>query len=108
VELSVLASSRAAPRRRADPFPELDPLPGAYRLYLPSDGLTIWYTVTESPDGQVVIVAPPICWYLLTTEDKMIPPAAQRVMSGRAGEVPVLEGPRSGWAIGKCRCLAAC
>jgi hypothetical protein len=40
----------------ADPFPELDPLPGAYRLYLPSDGLTIWYTVTESPDGQVVIV----------------------------------------------------
>ena len=40
----------------ADPFPEVDPLPGAYRLYLPSDGLTIWYTVTESPDGQVVIV----------------------------------------------------
>ena len=40
----------------ADPFPEADPLPGAYRLYLPSDGLTIWYTVTESPDGQVVIV----------------------------------------------------
>jgi len=24
-------------------------------------------------------------WYLLTTEDKMIPPAAQRDMSGRAG-----------------------
>jgi pimeloyl-ACP methyl ester carboxylesterase len=24
-------------------------------------------------------------WHLLTTEDKMIPPAAQRVMSGRAG-----------------------
>ena len=24
-------------------------------------------------------------WYLLTTEDKMIPPPAQRVMSGRAG-----------------------
>jgi hypothetical protein len=40
----------------ADPFPETDPLPGAYRLYLPSDGLTIWYTVTESPDGRVVIV----------------------------------------------------
>jgi hypothetical protein len=37
-------------------FPEVDPLPGAYRLYLPSDGLTIWYTVTESPDGQGVIV----------------------------------------------------
>jgi hypothetical protein len=40
----------------ADPFPEADPLPGAYRLHLPSDGLTIWYTVTDSPDGQVVIV----------------------------------------------------
>jgi hypothetical protein len=40
----------------ADPFPEVDPLPGAYRLHLPSDGLTIWYTVTESTDGQVVIV----------------------------------------------------
>jgi hypothetical protein len=32
------------------------PLPGAYRLYLPSDGLTIWYTVTERSDGQVVVV----------------------------------------------------
>jgi hypothetical protein len=40
----------------ADPFPEVDPLPGSYRLHLPSDGLTIWYTVTESADGQVVIV----------------------------------------------------
>lgn len=40
----------------AEPFPEADPLPGAYRLHLPSDGLTIWYTVTESPDRQVVIV----------------------------------------------------
>jgi len=40
----------------ADPFPDTDPLPGAYRLHLPSDSLTIWYTVTESPDGKVVIV----------------------------------------------------
>jgi hypothetical protein len=40
----------------ADPFPEADPLPGAYRLHLPTDGLTIWYTVTETPDGQTVIV----------------------------------------------------
>ena len=40
----------------ADPFPEDDPLPGAYRLHLPSDDLTIWYTVSESQDGQVVIV----------------------------------------------------
>jgi hypothetical protein len=40
----------------ADPFPEADPLPGAYRLHLPSDGLTIWYTVTESSDNRVIIV----------------------------------------------------
>ena len=40
----------------ADPFPAVAPLPGAYRLHLPSDGLTIWYTVTERPGGQVVIV----------------------------------------------------
>jgi hypothetical protein len=40
----------------ADPFPDVDPLPGAYRLHLPLDGLTIWYTVTEGPGGQVVIV----------------------------------------------------
>jgi hypothetical protein len=31
----------------AEPFPEVDPLPGAYRLHLPSDGLTIWYTLTQ-------------------------------------------------------------
>ena len=40
----------------ADPFPKGDPLPGAYRLHLPSDGLTIWYTVTGSPERQVTIV----------------------------------------------------
>jgi len=28
-------------------------------------------------------------WYLLTTEDKMIPPPAQRTMSGRAGSMTV-------------------
>jgi hypothetical protein len=40
----------------AEPFPEGGPLPGAYRLHLPADGLTIWYTVTEIPEGQVIIV----------------------------------------------------
>jgi len=40
----------------AEPFPDQDLLPGAYRLHLPSDGLTIWYPVTETPEGQVVIV----------------------------------------------------
>ena len=38
----------------ADPFPEDDPLPGAYRLHLPSDGVSIWYTVTPY-EGQEVI-----------------------------------------------------
>jgi hypothetical protein len=38
----------------ADPFPEDDPLPGAYRLHLPSDGVSIWYTVTPF-EGQEVI-----------------------------------------------------
>ncbi len=28
-------------------------------------------------------------WYLVTTEDKMIPPPAQRMMSGRAGSAVV-------------------
>ena len=30
----------------ADPFPQDDPLPGAYELNLPADHVTIWYTVT--------------------------------------------------------------
>ena len=30
-------------------------------------------------------------WYLVTTEDKMIPPAAQRFMAGRAGATVVEE-----------------
>lgn len=38
----------------ADPFPKDDPLPGAYELHLPSDGLTIWYTVTPH-EGQEII-----------------------------------------------------
>ena len=38
----------------ADPFPLDDPLPGAYQLHLPSDGVTIWYTVTPY-EGQEII-----------------------------------------------------
>lgn len=37
-----------------DPFPSDDPLPGAYELHLPSDGVSIWYTVTPY-EGQEVI-----------------------------------------------------
>ena len=35
----------------ADPFPEDDPLPGAYELRLHSENVTIWYTVTQR-EGQ--------------------------------------------------------
>jgi hypothetical protein len=38
----------------ADPFPADDPLPGAYELHLPSDNVTIWYTVS-SYQGQEII-----------------------------------------------------
>jgi hypothetical protein len=38
----------------ADPFPRGNPLPGAYELHLPTDDVTIWYTVTEH-EGQEVI-----------------------------------------------------
>jgi len=38
----------------AEPFPDDDPLPGAYQLHLPWDGVTIWYTVTPF-DGQEII-----------------------------------------------------
>jgi hypothetical protein len=38
----------------ADPFPAADPLPGAYELHLPTDGVTIWYVVTPH-EGQEVI-----------------------------------------------------
>jgi hypothetical protein len=38
----------------ADPFPVGDPLPGAYELQLPAEGVTIWYTVATY-EGQDVI-----------------------------------------------------
>jgi hypothetical protein len=43
----------------ADPFPEDDPLPGAYELHLPADDVTIWYTVAVH-EGQEVISAQPV------------------------------------------------
>jgi hypothetical protein len=36
----------------AEPFPATDPLPGAYRLHLPTDGLTI---NGLAPDGQPLV-----------------------------------------------------
>ena len=40
----------------ADPFPEDDPLPGAYQLHLPSDGVTIWYTVTPYQGQEIISI----------------------------------------------------
>ena len=46
------------PARRTgpDPFPNDDPLPGAYELHLPSDGVTIWYTVTPYEGQEIVSI----------------------------------------------------
>jgi hypothetical protein len=40
----------------ADPFPPDDPLPGAYELRLPADGVTIWYTVTPYEGSEVITI----------------------------------------------------
>ena len=40
----------------ADPLPRDDPLPGADELHLPADEVTIWYTVTEHEDREVISV----------------------------------------------------
>jgi hypothetical protein len=40
----------------ADPFPPGDPLPGMFRLHLPADGITIWYTVTPYLDTEVITI----------------------------------------------------
>ena len=52
----------------ADPFPEQDPLPGAYELHLPSDGVTIWYVVAVPRAG-----------------DHQHPAGAPGYLAGRAG-----------------------
>jgi hypothetical protein len=41
----------------ADPFPdEGDPLPGAYKLHLPADGVTIWYVVMPYEGTEVISI----------------------------------------------------
>lgn len=40
----------------AEPFPEEDPLPGAYRLHLPADGITIWYVLAPHEGQEVIII----------------------------------------------------
>jgi hypothetical protein len=40
-----------------EPVPTLaDPFPGAYKLHLPADNVTIWYTVSEHKGQEVVSV----------------------------------------------------
>lgn len=40
----------------AEPFPDGDPLPGAYKLHLPADGVTVWYVVTPHQGTEVISV----------------------------------------------------
>jgi hypothetical protein len=41
----------------AEPFPDDgNPPPGAYRLHLPTDGLTIWYVVTLHQEAEIVSI----------------------------------------------------
>jgi hypothetical protein len=40
----------------ADPFPADESLPGSYELRLPSDGVTIWYTVTVHEGHEIVSI----------------------------------------------------
>ena len=40
----------------ADPFPEDDPLPGAYELHLPSGNVTIWYMVTPHEGREIISI----------------------------------------------------
>ena len=40
----------------AEPFPADDPLPGAYELHLPADGVTIWYVMTPHEGREVISV----------------------------------------------------
>jgi hypothetical protein len=40
----------------AEPFPADDPLPGAYRLHLPADGVTIWYMVTPYGGSEIISI----------------------------------------------------
>jgi hypothetical protein len=40
----------------AEPFPKDEPLPGAYELHLPSDSVTIWYTVTPYKGQEIISI----------------------------------------------------
>lgn len=40
----------------AEPFPVDQPLPGAYRLHMPADGLTIWYVISHRDDTEIISI----------------------------------------------------
>lgn len=40
----------------ADLFSGDDPLPGAYELHLPSDGVTIWYVVAPYHGQEIISI----------------------------------------------------
>jgi hypothetical protein len=51
-----LPPARGAVPTLADPFPEDGPLPGAYELHLPSDGVTIWYVVAPYQGQEIISI----------------------------------------------------
>jgi hypothetical protein len=40
----------------ADPFPIDDPVPGAYELHLPTDGVTIWYVIVQHQGDEHIFI----------------------------------------------------
>jgi hypothetical protein len=40
----------------AEPFPSVDPLPNAYELHLPTDGVTIWYVIVKGEADDTISV----------------------------------------------------
>jgi hypothetical protein len=73
-------------------FLDRDKFPASFAGDLPAD-LAAFMADSQVPWGVDALggqVSEPAwrakpSWYLITTDDKMIPPAAQRTMSGRAG-----------------------
>jgi pimeloyl-ACP methyl ester carboxylesterase len=77
-------------------FLDRDQFPAAFAADLPA-GLAAFMADAQVPWGVDALAGPVTdpawrtkpSWYLVTTEDRMIPPAAQRTMSQRAGSTVV-------------------
>ena len=51
-----LSPARGTRPTLADPFPADGPLPGAYELHLPSDGVMIWYVVAPYQGQEIISI----------------------------------------------------